>query len=110
MDSIYKNDGDNNEPKEVNKLFLRMDDIIETPLQLNVDPNELYVIINNEYQVNFADEIGEDAFFNDLFFFIEEMHHVPDKSRTTTRNKIINLEDELKTLGKEMNDEKLNDR
>ena len=97
VDTILKNNG-TNDPKQVDKIFLRLDNAIKKPLQLNLDPDELFVIINNEYQINFADGVGEDAFFNDLFFFLEEIHGVPADLRSTSSNKIINLEDELKSL------------
>ena len=107
VDSILKNNG-TNEPKQVDKIFLRLDNAIKNPLQLNVDPNELFVVINNEYQVNFTDEVGEGAFFNDLFFFLEELHGIPSDDRSTTTNKNINLIDELESLnqnkGEEMNE------
>ena len=98
--NIYKANF-NEDPKEVSQLFLRVDDLMNFPLEINNHPVELSTIINNEYQLIFEDEVSEEGFFNDLFYFIEEFHHIPKKSRTTSTNKIINLEEELISLQQE---------
>lgn len=94
---IYKNAPELGEPRKVKYLCLRLDDVINTPLQIDLNSNELSTIINNEYQINFESEVGEESFFNDLFFFMEELHGIT-KDRNSSPNKIINLVDELETL------------
>ena len=95
VDKIYHGGNYHEVPKLVDTVYLRLDDAIKRPLSISVNQNEFSALINNEYQIQFVDSIGEQSFFNDLFFFIEELHNIDPQIRGTSVNKVIRLEDEL---------------
>ncbi len=95
VDQIFHSDDYHSVPIVVSELYLRIDDSKKYPMQIITNPAEPSAIINNEYQVNFVDEVGKQSFFNDLFYFIDELYEVPLKERGTSTNREIKLEDEL---------------
>ena len=86
-------DGD----KIVKNGLIRLDNVTENQLEIHID-KEYSTAIINDYLLVFKDKIGEEEFFNEFFFVVEELHNVPKKARSTSKKKIINLENELPSL------------
>ena len=106
VDSIFQEVND--EFTEIPCMQIRLDDLERYPLTISNHVSQVSSIINNEYHVNFVDELSEESFFNDLFYFIEELHDTPDDQRITSKRKDIDLITELEILQGEK-DEKHDD-
>ena len=110
VDKIYHGGDFQSAPVLVDVIYLRLDDALANPLSISVNEQEFSALINNEYQVNFVDAIGEQSFFNDLFFYIEELHNTPPEKRGTSIHKEIRLIDELEIFNTgEQHEQKLDD-
>ena len=95
VDAIYHSNDFQSTPVLVPVIYLRLDDALVNPLSISVNEKGFSALINDEYQVNFVDAIGEQSFFNDLFFYIEELHNTPPEKRGTSINKEVRLIDAL---------------
>ena len=97
------------QPEMVKRGLVRVDDVRLNPLKININSSTLVSYVN-DYVLEFSDLVGEEEFFNELFFVIEELNNVPEEDRISSGNKIINLNEELISLKGEKNGKKHNDR
>lgn len=75
--------------KDVDILYIRIDQVMKKPLSILVNDQEWSVTINEEMGILFVDEFATEEFLDEIFFVMEEYNGIDVKLRTTLSDKEI---------------------
>lgn len=74
---------------EVGQLFIRIDNVISSPLRIDVNSDEWSITINDKMGILFQDEFACKIFMDEIFYIMEGLNEVPEEYRTTSSDKVI---------------------
>jgi hypothetical protein len=75
--------------EEQDIIYIRVDNVLETPLRILVNDREWSITINEELGVLCADQFSVEEFLDELYFVMEEIHGLDAEHRTTKPDKIV---------------------
>lgn len=74
----------------VNQLFIRLDNIIENPLKIDINSDEWSMNINGRMGIVFGTEFAYRVFMDELLFIVEEKTKISEEDRQSSSDKVIN--------------------